>query len=231
MTSVIGKRATVALLAIAAASGLLTTASGSAHADAWADRYCNGGASSPVFWKRSDAISYAQPPLKEGYFLGGGCYRLNDRDDTPTLPADGGGEGTDCSGFVFRVWALKSDGTNGYRRYDYGKFIHGPWATFHYKDPEQGDPFRTIPKDIMTTSRMDAIVWYSDGGNDKHIALFWQEGATSDYFIHAHTNTAGVEISEEIYRQRSDTVAVERKNWSLECEPKCPGPGTLERRG
>jgi len=122
------------------------------------------------------------------------------------------------------VWALRTDGTNGYKRWDYAKFIHGPWATFDYKDPEPGEPFRTISKDPVSTAPMDAIVWYRDGGADKHIAIIWMEGTTSDYFIHAHNNTVGVEISEEVYRQVSDTKAVERKNWSLECEPKCPDP-------
>ena len=73
---------------------------------------------------------------------------------------------------------------------------------------------------------MDAIAWYRGDGDDRHVALIWQEGERSDYFVHAHTNTDGVEISEEIYRQLSDTRGVQRKNWSLECEPKCPGTGT-----
>jgi hypothetical protein len=214
-------------------TGMLASAAGAALADTWSDRYCGGGVSTMTYWKRSDAIDYAQPPLREGYFLGGGCYRLNDRDDTPTLPADGGGEGTDCSGYVFRVWALKAEpGTGfGYRRWDYTRFIHGPYATFNYKEPDGEFPFRLTEKTVANTTPMDAIVWYRDGGMDKHIALIWMEGTSSDYFIHAHTNTAGVEISEEIYRQVSDTRAVERKNWSLECEPKCPTPGTVAGPG
>jgi hypothetical protein len=219
---------------LAVVLGLLTAGvAGTAHpasADAWADQNCNGGATSPPYWKRSHASSYAQPPLREGYLLDGGCYKLNDRDDTPALAADGGGEGTDCSGFVFRVWALKTDGSNGYRRWDYTRYIHGPWYSWHYKDPKPDDPFRNIPKDVASTAVMDAIAWYRDGGSDRHIALLWDEGRGSDYFIHAHTNTTGVEISEEIYRQIGDTEAVTRRNWSLECEPKCPTPG-VKRRG
>ena len=216
----------VAAFAVAIA-GLLLVTDAPAHADAWSDQYCKGGSSSRLYWKRSTAIAYAQPPVKEGYLLNGGCYRLNDRDDTPSLPADGGGEGTDCSGFVFRVWGLKQDSTNGYRYWDYTKHIHGPWYSWDYKDPEADEPFRNISKALASTAPMDAIAWFRDGGADRHIALIWMEGQTSDYYVHAHTNTVGVEISEETYRQVSDTEAVERKRWSLECEPKCPGPGTI----
>lgn len=212
------------VLAIAVA-GLVGLAAGRAAADAWSDANCRNGTTFPTYWKRSTAASYAQPPLSEGYLLDGGCYKLNDRDDTPTLSASGGGEGTDCSGFVFRVWALKVDGSNGYRRYDYQMDIHGPWYSWHFKDPKDGDPFRNIPKTDLSIERMDAIAWYRDGGADRHIALVWLEGSRSDYFIHAHNNTVGVEISEEFYRQQSDTEAVQRKNWSLECEPKCPTLG------
>ena len=225
MRTTIFKAVLTALVFAVTASTAVMITGGSASADAWADKYCTGSMSSPTYWKRSDATAYAQPPLHEGYLLNGGCYRLNDKDDTPTLAADGGGEGTDCSGFVFRVWALRTDGTNGYRRYDYTKYIHGPWYSWYFKDPRSDEPFRNIAKDIVTTVPMDTIEWYRDGGADRHIAIIWLEGTTSDYFIHAHTNTAGVEISEEIYRQESDTEATQRKSWSLECEPKCPTLG------
>jgi hypothetical protein len=219
-----------AVIVGAAVASIVGIWAGRAAADAWADQNCGGGFSTPAYWKRSQASAYAQPPLREGYLLDGGCYKLNDRDDTPALAADGGGEGTDCSGFVFRVWALKTDSSNGYRRWDYTKYIHGPWYSWDFKDPRASEPFRNIPKDNASTDVMDAIAWFRDGGDDRHIALLWSEGKDSDYFVHAHTNTAGVEISEEIYRQQPDTEAVMRRNWSLECEPKCPTPG-LRRRG
>ncbi|HYJ60276.1 MAG TPA: hypothetical protein VE032_02295 [Actinomycetota bacterium] len=209
-----------------AGGGLVGLTAGRAAGDAWSNDNCRVGWSFPTFWKRSNAASYTQPPLREGYSLNGGCYRLNDRDDTPGLPADGGGEGTDCSGFVFRAWALKTDGSNGYKRWDYQHDVHGPYYSWDFKDPEDGEPFKNIPKGDLSIERMDAIAWYRDGGDDRHIALMWSEGDRADYFVHAHTNTAGVEISEEIYRQLSDTEGVQRKNWSPECEPKCPGPGT-----
>jgi len=208
-------------VAVVAATGLIP---GRALAGWWGDQNCAGGASSMSTWKRTQAIGYAQPPLREGYALNGGCYRLNDKDDTPDLAADAGGEGTDCSGFVFRVWALKADGTQGYKQWDYDKDIHGPFYTWSYYSPGVDDPFRLISKDPKTTTPMDAFVYYR--GEDRHIALLWEETTSgSDYVIHAHNNTVGVEISLEPYRQWSDVRAVMRKGWTLECYPKCPTPG------
>src|SRR4051794_23424028 len=83
--------------------GLLATVIGGGTALAtWSGDVCDGSSSSLGFWQREDAKTYAQPMDHEGYEWGGGCYRLNDRDDTPGDP-DSGGEGADCSGFVFRV--------------------------------------------------------------------------------------------------------------------------------
>lgn len=197
-----------------------------ALAGTWGDVNCDGGSQAVSSWKRSQAASYAQPPLHEGYELGGGCFRLNDRDDTPTLSADGGGEGADCSGFVFRVWALRNDGESGFRLWDYDKDIHGPYATFHYYDPSSTTPFRQVSKSTTSTIPMDAFVWYR-GSGDKHIALLYAQSTTSDLMIHAHNNTVGVEISEEIYRQYPDVKAISRRGWTLECSPKCPGTGVL----
>ena len=210
-----------------AGGGLVGLTAGRAAADAWSNENCRVGWSFPTFWKRSNAASYTQPPLREGYSLNGGCYRLNDRDDTPALPADGGGEGTDCSGFVFRAWALKTDGSNGYKRWDYQHDVHGPYYSWDFKDPAgrravqehpQGRPVdRADGRDRLVPRRRR---------RPPHRPHLVTKAPAPDYFVHAHTNTAGVEISEEIYRQLSDTEGVQRKNWSLECEPKCPGPGT-----
>ena len=81
---------------------------------------------------------------------------------------------------------------------------------------------------------MDAIAWYRGDGDDRHVALIWQEGDRSDYFVHAHTNTAGVEISEEIYRQLSDTAASSARTGRSNASPSAraghPGPAVAARR-
>jgi hypothetical protein len=212
--------AVAAHLGVVAAILACVCAPGAASADAWSDANCFGIGSGMTQWSRADAIGYAQPPVREGYSLNGGCYRLNDRDDTPTLPADGGGEGTDCSGFVFRVWALRSDGSTGYKRWDYDKDIHGPWYSWDFYSPLAAEPFKLIAKNASSTTPMDAFAWYR--GEDRHIALLWQElGSGSDLMVHAHNNSVGVEISEEIYRQYPDIHAVSRKAWSTECHTRC----------
>jgi hypothetical protein len=213
-------------LAVVAGAALGTTV---ALAATWEGANCDEtGSQSISTWKRTQASDYAQPPVQEGYEYGGGCYKLNDRDDTPLLPADAGGEGTDCSGFVFRVWALRLDGTSGFRTWNYDTDVHGPFATFDYFDPETSNPFKTISKARTSTLPMDAFVWYR-GSDDKHIALLYSQSTSSDLMIHAHTNSTGVEISEELYRQYSDVRAVSRKGWTPECYPKCPDPTAVRR--
>lgn len=216
---------TIIRLTVALVIAVAGSTSALALTDSWSTTNCTGGSSLQDTWKRSQAMSYAQPPVGEGYALNGGCYKLNDRDDTPLLDADRGGEGTDCSGFVFRVWALKLDGSSDYRRWDYDKDVHGPYYTWDYIAPDSTTPFKQIAKGLTSTLPMDAFVWYRDGGDDRHIAMIFSQSTTSDYMIHAHNNTVGVEISEEIYRQYSDVKALSRKGWTPECYPKCPTSG------
>lgn len=187
----------------------------------WADDNCHGaGAELPV-WKRSDANAYAKPMANEGYEWNGGCYRINDVDDTAGWPVDSGGEGADCSGFVFRVWALKSDGSPGVRMWDYDKEIHGPYYTWHYIAPEPDDPFRLVSKTYRSTEYMDALVYVKPG--ERHVALVLQEGKDGwDYVIHARNNVDGTTINYMPYRSYAESEAVERKGWTIECWPKCP---------
>lgn len=195
-----------------------------AHAS-WPDDNCFGSSNDMSTWKRSQAYTYAQPAVNEGYELGGGCYKLNNRDDTPLLPADGGGEGADCSGFVFKVWGLKLDGSSGYRYWDHEKNVHGPYSTWQYVEPDASDPFKTISKSYSSTQYMDAFVWrWPDLG---HIAMIQAEGSGGfDYVIHARNNDVGTVIDWIDYRQASYTKGLTRKAWTPECYPKCPGSGT-----
>jgi hypothetical protein len=194
-----------------------------AHAATWAEDNCKGGSTARDTWKRSQALAYAEHMVHEGYEWNGGCYRLNDVDDTPWLATDAGGEGADCSGFVFRVWALKNDGSAGYRLWDYDKDIHGPYYTWDYFAPVDTEPFKLISKTYKATSYMDAFVYYRS--DERHVALIKMEGSDGwDYVIHARNNTAGTRIDYLPYRSYSDSKAVMRKAWTLECSPKCPEP-------
>jgi hypothetical protein len=201
----------------------------------WVDENCFGSSRDVPTWKRSQATNYAEPMVHEGYEWDGGCYKLNDRDDTPYLDFDAGGEGADCSGFVFRVWALKADGSaNGYRSWDYDKDVNGPYNTWNYAAPGSNDPFKLIGKTYRSTTPMDAFVYVRP--DERHVALIYLEGEDgSDYMIHARNNTDGTYINEMPYRSYSDIKAVTRRSWTPECHPKCPPqvarPGDRPRLG
>ncbi len=213
-----GRRQIMALLATLAMAALAP----SAHAETWAELNCDGGGASMQIWKRSQAAAYSEPMANEGYEWNGGCYRINDIDDTAGWPVDSGGEGADCSGFVFRVWGLKADGTLGFRYWDYDKEIHGPYYTWHYFEPEDTDPFRLISKTYRSTMYMDALVYIKPDG-ERHVALIKAEGKDGwDYVIHARNNTDGTTIDYMPYRSYAESKAVERKDWTPDCWPKCP---------
>ena len=185
----------------------------------WSDTNCDGSSYGIDTWKRSQAHDFAQQADNEGYEWGGGCYRLNDKDDTPNAP-DSGGEGNDCSGFVFRIWALKPDGSAGFRYWQMEKSIHGPYSTASYYDPQRSDQFHRIKKRYRATSYMDAFVYRSDGSG--HIGLIYHEGSGGgDYIIAAKGDAYGTTITYETYRASSVFRAVTREHWTPDCYPRC----------
>jgi hypothetical protein len=193
---------------------------GAAHA-AWVDQNCSGGSYEMLNWKRSQAASYFEPMNHEGYEWGGGCFKLNDRDDTPGA-RDSGGEGTDCSGLVFRTWALKNDGSAGYRHWDYDKNVHGPYTTADYYAPERPQPFRTIGKGYGATAAMDAFVYRTAGNTAGHIGLIYQEASGgADYIAESAGDADGTWIQLRDYRSQSAYRGVRREDWTPECFPRC----------
>jgi hypothetical protein len=189
----------------------------------WSSTNCHGSYSAVSSWKRSQARSYAAPMAREGYEWGGGCYKLNDRDDTPNAP-DSGGEGADCSGFVFRVWALRADGAAGYRWYPYEMNIHGPYSTGSFYAPASSYQFKLLSsKTYSATLYMDAFVYRL--GDAGHIGLIYAEGSSGvDTMIEAKGDAQGTWIAQEGYRSSSSYKAVTRKSWTVECYPQCSLP-------
>jgi hypothetical protein len=211
-----------ALVVLGALIGSLLTA---LPAEAtWSTDNCHGGSMPITSWKRSQAKSYAAPMAKEGYEWDGGCYKLNDVDDTPRAP-NSGGEGADCSGFAFRVWGLPSSGATGYRYYDYTYEIHGPYSTAAYYAPSSSYPFKLLgTKTYTATSYMDAFVYRNSSNTEGHIGLIYAEGANgTDTIIEAKGDSEGTWIAAQAYRQSSVYRAVARKNWTAECSPRCVG--------
>jgi hypothetical protein len=189
---------------------------------AWVNRNCSpGGGYKMLGWKRSQATAYFQPMNHEGYEWGGGCFKLNDRDDTPGAP-DSGGEGSDCSGLVFRTWALKNDRSMGYHYWDYAANVHGPYTTASYHDPARSQPFTTIPKGYGVTLPMDAFVYRTPDNTAGHIGLIYQEGSGGvDYVAESAGDADGTWIQLRDYRSQSAYRGVRRKGWLPDCFPKC----------
>src|SRR2546423_2413980 len=112
---------TIGFLIGSAAVQLVFLLASVAHAATWASNNCDGDSQSIPGWKRSQAQSYAQKADHEGYEWGGGCYKLNDRDDTPGEPDSGGG-GAGRSGPLFRASALPdTHGARPYPLFDYAQ--------------------------------------------------------------------------------------------------------------
>jgi hypothetical protein len=211
-----GRAWLVSAIALAVLAGL----AGEARAS-WSSVNCNGAFNEMTYWKRSQAKGYAEAADHEGYEWGGGCFKLNDRDDTPGAP-DSGGEGTDCSGLVFKTWALHADGTAGYRYWDHQKEIHGPYITADYYSPTTADPFKTISKAYGATQYMDAFVYQSSPASAGHVGLIYAEGSGgSDYIIESKGDAPGTGIFLEDYRSESIYRGVSRKAWTPECYPHC----------
>ena len=210
------RRGVMALLAALIGAGGVVTA----HA-AWVDQHCAGGGYDLLMWKRSQASAYFQPMNHEGYEWGGGCFKLNNRDDTPNAP-DSGGEGTDCSGLVFRTWALRSDGRVGYRHWDYDKNIHGPYTTADFFSPAASEPFRSMTKSYAATQPMDAFVYRNAANTAGHIGLiFLEAGGGTDYIAESAGDHDGTWIQLRDYRSQSAYRGVRRKDWTPECFPRC----------
>jgi hypothetical protein len=196
---------------------------GHTAAATWASENCHGSSSDRSSWRRADAYAYAQPARSEGYEWNGGCYKLNNRDDTEGWPVDAGGEGADCSGFVFKVWALRKDGAPGYRFWEHEMDVHGPYSTWQYIDPAPANQFHSIKKTYSATEYMDAFVYRR--ASEGHIALIQSEGADgSDYVIHARNNTLGTLVNYLDYRSYSDSEGLTREGWTPACYPRCTRP-------
>ena len=187
----------------------------------WSDTHCDGSAWRVGAWKRSQARAYARQAADEGYEWGGGCYRLNNSDDTPGAP-DSGGEGADCSGLVFKTWALLDGGSDAYRYREHERWAHGDFSTADFWAPSSRDPFRRIRKSYHATHVMDAFVYRNTAENEGHIGMIFAEGSGGgDTIVEAKSDADGTGIWARDYRSASAYRAVRRRAWTPECFPRC----------
>jgi hypothetical protein len=211
-----------ALLVVAVAAGTVCAfPAPPAHAS-WVSNNCHVNNVADSHVRRSDAKAYGYVAVNEGYEWGGGCWNNDNRDDTPGQP-DSGGEGPDCSGFVFKTWELKAAvGGDGFQWWDKFQNIHGPYASASFHNPQAGWPFYKLPnKKYSTTMYMDAFA------KSGHIGMLYTESQPqdgTDSIMEARGDSSGTGIWVEAYRKQSEYVAIRRYGWTPDCWPTCSLP-------
>lgn len=146
----------------------------------------------------------------EGYQWGGGCWNLNDEDDSPGDPTEDpatGGEGGDCSGLTFKVWR-ESLNESSASPFDWGRlrYVHGPYTAARFKRGD-GAPNVTVSKSALI--RMDALA--SDG----HIGLVYARNPDgSDQIVEAKGEAYGMNVWTRTYRGNTSYGGVRRTGWS-----------------
>lgn len=219
MRKVLGALAMVTVLAIVPAAPA---------AASWVSEHCHDSNYVIDRLKRSEARAYAGPANREGYQWGGGCWIDDNIDPTPnqTPGQYTYGEGPDCSGFVFKTWHMRTTkGLEGFRRYAYLEYVHGPYSSADFHDPIVDYPFFRLPNSWRSTTEvMDAFA--KNNGSSGHVALLWSTTpptANTDYIIEALGEAYGTDINEQVYRFDSAYEAVRRGAWTPECWPRCTG--------
>jgi hypothetical protein len=211
-------RRTVLLVSVLAAALVVPAEPSSAS---WVSTHCSNFSYSMANYRPKDARAYVDVALKEGYEYGGGCWNNDNVDDTPGQP-DSGGEGPDCSGLVFKTWALKKTwGMSGFEYWDRMMNIHGPYASMAFHDVGRTSalPFHSILKSNATY--MDAFA------REGHVGLMYTGIPTSSgtyWFAEAKGDAYGTHLYEENWMHDTAYVAVERKGWTPDCYPGCQRP-------
>lgn len=193
----------------------------------WSSAHCHGGTHLVSALRRLDARAYASVAVHEGYEWGGGCWNNDNRDDTPDAP-DSGGEGPDCSGFVFKTWELRTTYAQaGFRWYSDLMDVHGPYSAESFHDATPQLPFHDLgSKTRYATTYMDAFASLD------HIGMIWSNVIPSqggDYIVEAYNDAGGTQVNVEDYRADSAYRAVRRKDWTPDCAPRCPAGGLVPR--
>jgi hypothetical protein len=142
--------------------------------------------------------------------LPGGCWNDNDIDDSPGDPPENvstGGEGADCSGFVFKVWRESETESNaGFYQWGMLRHIHGPYTAARFKAGE-GAPNISVSKSALI--KMDALA------KSGHIGMIYATNADgTDQIIEAKGEAYGTNIWTRTYRGDSNYGGVRRTGWS-----------------
>jgi hypothetical protein len=196
---------------VAGLAPTLATSTALAAYSGFVAKYCNTNNPVPMTTlTRQGSIDYAYVGLREGYQWGGGCWNDNNVDDSPGDPPQTlstGGEGPDCSGFVFKTWRESAESTNA-SPYCWGflRNVHGPYSSGSFKDGV-GAPNVTYPKSELI--RMDALASYS------HIGMVYaRNGDGTDLIMVAKGEAYGTGLWARTYRSDSAYSGVRRLFWN-----------------
>jgi len=173
-------------------------------------QYCNTNNPQPyATMTREGAKSWGAYAVGEGYQWGGGCWNIDDVDSTPSDPPGtySGGEGPDCSGFVWKTWRESRSTTNGsIYLWERLNKEHGPYNSGAYQ-AGTGTPNTTVVKASATT--MDAFA--SSG----HIGMIWAtQTSGSDLILEAKGESYGTSIWSRTYRGDSNYGGARRVGWT-----------------
>jgi hypothetical protein len=195
---------------VAAASLTLAGAAFGYHTQFVANT-CNYNAPTPTStFTRQGSVDVSVVGAWEGYQWGGGCWNDNDQDDSPgdqTQDAATGGEGGDCSGFVFHVWRLSAN-TSDAGAYQWGKLrnVHGPYTAQSFMNGD-GAPNVTYGKSGLI--RMDALA------STTHVGMVYARNSDgTDQMVEAKAEAVGTGIYTRTYRGNTAYGGVRRLGWT-----------------
>lgn len=199
------------LISFVIASSLAAAGTASAYHTRFIANNCNYAAPTPTpYITRDGSTSVALRARHEGYQWGGGCWNDNDIDDSPGDPTENvstGGEGADCSGFVFKVWRESETESNaGFYQWGMLRHIHGPYTAARFKAGE-GAPNISVSKSALI--KMDALA------KSGHIGMIYARNPDgTDQIIEAKGEAYGTNIWTRTYRGDSNYGGVRRTGWS-----------------
>ena len=164
------------------------------------------------YWTRSNASSYSYSALHEGYHYGGGWWVNNNYWDSAS-------EGPDCSGLVFKSWAMvDSWGSRSKYYWYYGDDEHGPYTARSLRDGcgtacydvcGSGTGTDCGSSSYGSTINMDAFA------KDGHAGLIYSEGSSGyDHILHAKNNASGVVKEYLSWRLQDAYDGIRRYSWS-----------------
>jgi hypothetical protein len=199
------------LVAFAVALGLASARTATAYHTTFVADNCNWNDPTPMAsFTRDGSTTVALRARHEGYQWGGGCWNLNDLDDSPGDPTENpntGGEGGDCSGLTFKVWR-ESLTESSASPYDWGRlrFVHGPYTAARFK---RGDGAPNVTASKASLIRMDALA------SDEHIGLVYATNPDgSDQIVEAKGEAYGMNLWTRTYRGNPAYGGVRRTGWS-----------------